>query len=87
MFSNKMYPFPYRKNESAKLRALRAHVPTCLACLRVQVPKSFVLTYSLVNVFCVLACQRALCAYVPACLACISVHAPTCLACLSAHVI
>ena len=43
--------------ESAKLRALRVHVPTCLACLRAHVP-------------CVLKCQRVLrafCAYVPMC--------------------
>ena len=38
--------FYIEKFESAKLRALRAHVPTCLACLRAQVP-------------CVLSCSRA----------------------------
>ena len=29
--------FIKQMNESAKLRALRAHVPTCLACLRAHV--------------------------------------------------
>ena len=37
--------------ESPKLRALRAHVPTCIACLRAHV----------------LMCQRALRAYVLTC--------------------
>ena len=27
-----------KEKKSAKLRALRAHVPTCLSCLRAQVP-------------------------------------------------
>ena len=49
--------------ESSKLRALRAHVPTCLAFLRAHVP--FVLT-----------CQRALRAYVPMYLACLGAHVP-----------
>ena len=56
--------------ESAKLRALRAHVPTCLACLRTHVPTC-------------LACLRT---YMPTCLTCLRTHVRTCLACLRAHV-
>ena len=56
-------------NESAKLRTLLAHVPTCLACLRAHVPTC-------------LACLRA---HVPTCLACLRGHVLTCLACLLAH--
>ena len=48
------------KSESAKLRALRAHLPTCLACLRAHVPTC-------------LACLRA---HVPTCLACLRAHVP-----------
>ena len=58
-----------KKIESAKLRALRSHVPACHACSRASV--SCVLTCSLVNVTCsranvpcALMCQRALRAYV-----------------------
>ena len=40
--------------ESAKFGALRAHVPTCLACVHA-------------NVACVLTCPRALRAYVLTC--------------------
>ena len=57
--------------ESAKLRASRAHVLTCLACLCAHVPTC-------------LACSRA---HVPACLACLCAHVPACLACLRAQVI
>ena len=55
--------------ESAKLRALRAHLPMCLAYLRAHVPAS-------------LACLRA---HAPTCLACLHAHMPMCLACLHAH--
>ena len=58
--------------ESAKLRALRAHVPTCFACLRANVPR--VLTCSRANMPCVLTCQRALRAYVLTCFACVRAH-------------
>ena len=60
--------------ESAKLRALRAHVSTCLACLRAHVP----------------ACLACLPAHVPTCLMCLRAHVITCLACFSylrAHVL
>ena len=50
--------FIKQMNESAKLRALRAHVPTCLACLRAHVPTG-------------LAYLRA---HVPTCLACLRAH-------------
>ena len=52
-------------NESAKLRALRAHVPTCPAWLRAQVPTCLAclrthvptcLTCSRSNVLCALTC-------------------------------
>ena len=59
--------------ESAKLRALRAHVPTCFACLRV--------TCSCANVFCVLTCLAALRAYVLTCwraLLAFCAYVPTC---------
>ena len=52
-----MYPFPYRKNESAKLRALRAHVPTGLACLRVHVPKCHLCLRAHLSTY--LVCLRA----------------------------
>ena len=57
-------------DESAKLRALRAHMPTCLACLLAHVP----------------TCLRALRDYVLTCLACVRAHVPTCLACLGVYV-
>ena len=67
--------------ESAKLRGLRAHVPTRVAYLRANGP-------------CVFTCQRAkptclwcLCSHVSTCLACSRAHVPTCLACLRAHVL
>ena len=44
-------------NESAKLRALRAHVPTCLTCLRAHMPTC--LECLRANVLCVLPCSRA----------------------------
>ena len=56
--------------ESAKLPALHAPVPMCLACLGAHVPK----------------CLAFLCPHVPACLACLSTDVPTCLVCLRAHV-
>ena len=56
--------------ETAKLRALRAHVPTRLACIRAHVPRCLV-------------CFRV---YVPTCVACLRAHVPTCLASLRAHV-
>ena len=45
--------------ESAKLHALRAHVPTCLVCLYAHMPMC-------------LACLRALRAYVPCVLTCLA---------------
>ena len=55
--------------EPAKLRALRIHVPTCLACSRAHVSCVLgLLTYQRVlhgNVPSVLTWQRALRAYVP----------------------
>ena len=57
--------------ESVKLRALRAHVPTCLACLHAYVATC-------------LACLRA---HMPTCLACLRAHVPKCLACLRAKVL
>ena len=63
--------------ESAKLRALRAHVPTCVACLRVNVP--CVLTCLSANVPCVLTCKRASRAYLTTYLACLSAQMPMCL--------
>ena len=59
--------------ESAKLRALRAHLQTCLAFLRVT---------SHAHVRC-LAC---FCVHVPTFLACLRAHMPTCLACFHANV-
>ena len=47
-------------DESAKLRPLRGHVPTCLACLRAHVPTC-------------LACLRT---HVPTCLACLRAQVP-----------
>ena len=46
-------------NESAKLRALRAHVPTCLACLRAHLPMCLACLRAHV-----LTCQRVLRAHV-----------------------
>ena len=54
--------------ETAKLRALRAHVPKCLACLRARVSTC-------------LACLRA---QVATYLACLRAHEPVCLTCLRA---
>ena len=56
-------------------RALRAYVPTFLACLRA-------------NVSCVLTCSRALRAHVPMCLACLRGYMITCscLACSRVNV-
>ena len=56
----------YINIESAKLRALRAHVPTCLACLRANVltcQRAYVLTCQCALracVLCVLTCQHPL---------------------------
>ena len=58
--------------ESAKLRALGAHVLTCLACSSANVPS--VLTCSRANVPCVLTYSRVLRTYVLTCLACLSAH-------------
>ena len=44
--------------ESAKLRALRGHLATCLARIRAHVPTS--LACSLANVPCMLSCLRAI---------------------------
>ena len=55
--------------ESAKLHALHAHVPACLAWLHALVPK----------------CPACLRAHVPTCLVCLRAHLPTCLACLCAQ--
>ena len=76
--------------ESAKLHALRAHVPLCLACIRAHVPTCLTCLRALVptcpacsraKVPCVLACSRA-----HICLACLHAHVRTCLACLRARV-
>ena len=64
----------YINIESAKLRALRAHVPTCLACLRANV-----LTCSRVNVPCVLACFACLLANIPCVLKCSYANVFVCL--------
>ena len=58
--------------ESAKLRALRAHVPTCFACLRALVRTCFACLRAQLAALraYVLTCRRALrafCAYVPTC--------------------
>ena len=53
-----------KRAESAKLRALRAHMSTCLACFtcsHANVP--CVLMCSRANVSCVLTSQRVLCVY------------------------
>ena len=80
--------------ELAKLRALRAYVPTCLACLRFFA--LCVLTCSHANESCVLICSRAnvpcTCkahsrAQVATCLACSRAQVLTCLVSLRAHVI
>ena len=68
-YSLGIFIFCYTFYESATLRALRAHVPTCLPCLRAQVP----------------TCLTCLSAHLPTCLPCLRAHAPTCLTCLSAH--
>ena len=65
----KKYPV-YVISESAKLRALWAHVPTRLACSRAHVP----------------TCLMCLSAHVPTSLACSRAHMPTCLACSRALV-
>ena len=52
----------YHFQEPAKLRALRAPVPTCLTWLRAHVP----------------TCLACLCAHVPTWLACLRAHVPTC---------
>ena len=49
--------------EPTKLRALRAHVPTCFPCLRALVP----------------TCLACLHAHVPMCLACLHAYVPCCL--------
>ena len=69
--------------ESAKLRALRAHVSKCLACLCAQVP--CVLTCSFALRVLVLTCLRALHAYVPACLAYLCANVPYVLTCSHAN--
>ena len=51
------------KIESAKLRALRAHVPTCLACLRAL--RAYVLTCQRALRAYLITCQLALRAYMP----------------------
>ena len=56
---------PRAKNVLACQRALRAHVPTCLACSSATVP--CMLMCSRANMPCVLTCQRALGAYVLTC--------------------
>ena len=50
--------FMFEFVESAKLRALRAHVPMCLACLRAHVPTCLACLRA--HVLCVLTCQCAL---------------------------
>ena len=62
--NTKRYKSPF---DAPKLRALRTHVPTCLACLRAIVPTC-------------LACLRD---HVPKCAACLRTHVPTCLACFA----
>ena len=88
--------------ESAKLRALRAHVPTCLAyltCSRANVPCvpyvltsqrvlcAYVLTCNSVLRAYVLTCQRALRAYLLTCFACLLVDVPCVLKCSNANVL
>ena len=55
--------------ESAKLRALRAHVPTCLACFRAHLPM----------------CLACLCAHMPTCLACLRAEVHCVLTCSRAN--
>ena len=56
-------------DESAKLRALRAHVPTCLACFRAHLPM----------------CLACLCAHMPTCLACLRAEVHCVLTCSRAN--
>ena len=79
-------------DESAKLRALRARVPTCLVCLRAYVPCMLtcsgnivpcVLTCSRNIVPCVLTCSRA---YVPFVLTCSRNIVPCVLTCSRVYV-
>ena len=60
--------------ESAELRVLRTHMPTCLACLRANV--LYVLTCSRDNVSCMLTCSRALRANLSTCLAHLNAQMP-----------
>ena len=70
------------KNESTKLRALRAkNVLACQRALRV-----YVLTCQRALRADVLTCLACLLAYLLTCLACLRAHLSTCLACLGAHV-
>ena len=71
--------------ESAKLRALRAHVLTYLAHLRAYVP--CVLMCSCATMLCVFTSQRVLRVHVPTYLACLRAHVPTCFVCLRAHML
>ena len=66
-------------NESSKLRALRTHVLTYLACSRVKVPRA--LTSSYTNVLSVLTCS---CTKVPCVVTCSLTNVPCVLSCLHA---
>ena len=65
-------PWTYHREgltiESAKLRALRAYMPTCLAYLRVHVPTCVACLRAHVPMC--LACLRVLPAYMPCVLTC-----------------
>ena len=63
------------------MRALRAQVPTCLACLRAQVSTCLARFRTHVPLY--IVCLHA---HLPRCLACVRAHVPTCLACSRANV-
>ena len=75
-FSDDLAFLQHGLSESAKLRALRAHVPTCQRALR-----AYVLTCQCVLRAYVLTRQLALRAHVPTCLACLRAHVPCVLTC------
>ena len=75
---------PKHFRDSAKLRALSAHVPKCpymLTCPHANV--LYLLTCSRANVLYVRMCSRS---HVPTCLTCLPTHVKTCFAFLRAHV-
>ena len=77
--------------QSAKLRALRAHVSTCPACLHAYMLtcqcalRAYMLMCQRALHAHVLMCQRALRALVVTCSRALRANVPTCLACLSAQ--